>query len=538
MRTAALALAALLLTAAPAPATPIGALDEADQAAVEALALYDEATTRYALQAVTEADVLSDLVYQQERSRERFQQLLSPYQRDVQEQLFEITRYPELIAKIVEGGPKSSDELEAIAALYPEEARAAALAAGSSHWKVVARIDALLRDEAAWLEARIAPLPEAKREAFRGLVATPELMALLAENTALAVLLGDAYEREPETVLAWLAEVRHQAEEQSAAEAREFAQGVEDNPELAGEIEAATSAYQQETGYSAYQPVVVHNTFVNVRPYPYWVGYPWWYDVSYGYYAPWYYWYPRTCWAFGGFYFGPRLLVSFGLPHGGFWGWFFDRPIHHTYYPRVTHHVVQHYDRYYVNHHPGYWYRRPPVRYRHAEEYAVYRFRRDAERPNHEQGEKRARELVESKAHATGGGLDPRVPPPRQVKAERRSIRPEPGRAERSQPSERGSATRMARAEPAARPHSPQPRVEAKQRPAPQLRTESRRPQPPRQEARPAPRAPEPRQIQPKPPRRAQTEGTQPKARQAKREARKAVERVDPRSGGSHRRAR
>ena len=211
MRTAVVALAALLLTAAPAAATPIGALDEADQAAVEALALYDEATTRHALQAVTEADVLSDLVYQQERSRERFQQFLAPYQRDVQEQLFEITRYPELIAQIVEGGPKSRAELEAIAALYPDETRAAALAAGSSHWKLVARVDALLRDEAAWLEARIAHLPEAKREAFRALVATPELLALLAENTTLAVLLGDAYEREPEAVVAWLADVRHGA---------------------------------------------------------------------------------------------------------------------------------------------------------------------------------------------------------------------------------------------------------------------------------------------------------------------------------------
>ena len=131
----------------------------------------------------------------------------------MQEQLFEITRYPELIAQIVEGGPKSSDELEAIAEFYPEETRAAALAAGSSHWKVVARIDALLRDEAALLEERIAHLPEAKREAFRGLVAAPELMALLAENTALAVLLGDAYEREPEAVLAWLEEVRRVVKE-------------------------------------------------------------------------------------------------------------------------------------------------------------------------------------------------------------------------------------------------------------------------------------------------------------------------------------
>jgi len=378
MRIAALALAALLFSAAPAPGTPIGALDEADQAAVEALALYDRTTTRHALQAVTEADVLTDLVRQQERSRERFRQLLAPYPRDLQEQLFEITRYPELIAQIVEGGAKSGDELEAIAAGYPEETRAAALAAGSSHWKVLARIDALLRDEAAWLEARIGDLPEEKRDAFRALVATPELLALLAENTTLAVLLGDAYERDPEAVVAWLAEVRHEAEEQGAREAREFVQGVEEDSELAGEIEAATVAYQEETGYSAYRPTVVHRTHVYVRPYAYWVGYPWWYDVSYSYHAPWYYWYPRTHWAFGSFYFGPRLLVSFGVPHGGFWGWYFHRPIHHYHYPRVTHHVVRHYDR---HHHPHrYWHRRHHLRHRRTAAYAVHHFRRDVER--------------------------------------------------------------------------------------------------------------------------------------------------------------
>ena len=82
MRNAVLVLAGLLLTAAPATATPIGALDEADRAVVETLALYDEATARYALEAATEADVLSDVVGQQERSRERFQQLLSPYPLD------------------------------------------------------------------------------------------------------------------------------------------------------------------------------------------------------------------------------------------------------------------------------------------------------------------------------------------------------------------------------------------------------------------------------------------------------------------------
>ena len=49
----AISLAILLLAALPAAATPIGLLDESEQAAAEALALYDEVTTRHALEAVT-----------------------------------------------------------------------------------------------------------------------------------------------------------------------------------------------------------------------------------------------------------------------------------------------------------------------------------------------------------------------------------------------------------------------------------------------------------------------------------------------------
>jgi hypothetical protein len=618
MRNALFVLAALVLTAAPATPTPIGALDEADRAVIETLAVYDEATARYALEAATEADVLSDVAARQEYSRERFQQLLSPYPREVQEQLFEITRYPDLIARIVEGGPKDAAELEAIAALYPEEVRGAALAAGSNNWKVVARIDALLRDEAVWLETRLADLSEVKREAFRALVATPELLALLAENATLAVLLGDAYEREPEAVVAWLADVRDQVETQSAEEARDFARNVETDPELAGEIAAATTTYELETGYSAYQPTVVHQTYVHVRPYSYWVGYPWWYDVSYVHYAPWYYWYPRTHWAFGGFYFGPRLVLSFGLPHGGFWGWYFHRPIHHRYYPRVTHHVVRHYDRHHARHHRHYRHRpyHPYRVHRHrAAAHAVHRFRRDAERSmpraflrddrnrvdrfreygrlrsdwerdhrrerdgagevrrrtemlqrvkvdgrryprlqqaarrpversQREEGERRARELRERKARGSGfarrtpphrearaepgrdrrhptrrearvePGRDRQPPPQREAKEEPRRDRPTPRRAEERQSHDRERAMRVARAEPAARSGSSKPRAEAKRRPArqpsgevtrrfaPQPRAEERRPQRSRQQARPAPRAPEPRRVQPQRPRR------------------------------------
>ena len=447
----------------------------------------------------------------------------------------------------------------------------------------------------------------------------------------MAVLLGDAYEREPEAVVAWLADVRHQAQEQSAAEAREWTQGVESDPELAGEIAAATTSYQQETGYSAYQPTVVRQTYVQVRPYSYWVGYPWWYDASYVHYAPWYYWYPRVHWSFGGFYFGPRLMVSFGVPHGGFWGWYFHRPIHHHHYPRVTHYAVQYYDRHYAHHyHHGYRHRRHHVRHHQTVAHAVHHFRRDAERsmphgflrddrnrvdrfreyghlrgdgerernrndagkalrptemlkrvkadggryphlrqlarqpverPKHQRGERRPLELKEKKARATGGTLDRRVSPQREAKAKPRGDRPKPRRADWSKPSVRKGATRVARAEPAMQSRSPQLRAEPKRRPVsrqraePKQRSASRQqaalkqrpaprqrvvpkqrpaprqravpkqrpaPQQPRQHTRPAPRTSEPRHARAERTQRVQKERAQPKARQTKREHRKA----------------
>jgi hypothetical protein len=449
MRTALVALVALPLIAAASSATPVGALDDGEQAAIEALARYDEPTARHAAEAVTEADVFYDVVEQQQRSRERFQQLLAPYPRDVQEQLFEVTRYPELITRIVAGGPKSRDELQTIVAAYPEETRAAALAAANSHWKLLARIDVLLRDETAWLEARVAELPDVKREAYQALVATPELLALLAENTALAVLLGDAYEREPEAVIAWLADVRQAAEQRHTEEARGFAQAMESDSDLASEFEAATSSYEQETGHSAYPPTVVYVTGFELRPYSYWVGFPWWYDLRYGHYPRWYYWYPRPHWALGGLYFGPRPLLAFGAPHGGFWGWYFQRPFHQHRYPRVTRQVLEHDQYRYPRHRHGYRSTRHHALHQQTTTSAVHRFRSDGRRSSDAARERGERPPgARPRAGTLADALEAAAAPQREVKAERWKQRPEPRRAESRQLSHRKQWVRERSAKP------------------------------------------------------------------------------------------
>ena len=138
-RSVVLLLAILLPVAATTLGEPLSGIADEDLPALEALSLYPEDLRRSILEASTEAHVLAELSSRQERSRASFSRLLEPYEQGTQEQLFQLTRYPSLVAEMVEGGPKSQAELETIAAHYPEDARDAALVAGLQYWKLVSR---------------------------------------------------------------------------------------------------------------------------------------------------------------------------------------------------------------------------------------------------------------------------------------------------------------------------------------------------------------------------------------------------------------
>lgn len=319
---------------------PLGSIAGEDWPTLEALSLYPADVRRHVLEAATEAHVLTELSARQERSRESFRELLAPYDQDIQDELFQLTRYPALVAEIVEGGPKETRELEVIAAHYPEDIRDPARAAGQEHWKLVARAHALLESEQAGFESLVADLPDVKQTAFLALLDTPEVLALLSENTAMTVLLGDAYEREPDAVLAALEALQVEVAERNAEEARDFAEGVAADPELEEEVEASYQEYEQETAQ------VVNVNVQIVRPYSYWVGVPWWVRTNYSYYDPWVHWYPRPYWRHCGYRFGPRFAVVHGAPRYGFYGWYFSRPVHHHRYPHLSHHILRHHDRY------------------------------------------------------------------------------------------------------------------------------------------------------------------------------------------------
>jgi len=342
---------AALLAAAPAfAADPFDPSDEEDRVAIEALALYPEDVRDHILEASSEADLLNDLEGLQERSKDSFRDLLDPYPQDDQQDLFDLSRYPDLVSAIADGGPKSRGDLERIAARYPEDVRGAALRQGTARHRVIVRMDALLDDFDKRFDDLVADLPPRKAQAFRALLGAPEVLSLMTEHGELTVLLGDAYDRDPKGTRERFADLNLQVARRNAEEAKDWKESVDTDPDLRRDYEAASRDYQADTGYSAYAPP---STTVNVvvNPYPFWVGYPWWYPVSYNYYDPWYWWYPRPYWGHCGWNWGPRFYVGFGAGPGWapwdptpfFTSWYFSSGYHHGRYPYLSDHYVDYY---------------------------------------------------------------------------------------------------------------------------------------------------------------------------------------------------
>jgi hypothetical protein len=345
------ALVALASSALPSAASPLDAIDDADEEALQALALYPEDVRERALVVASEPARVVELQKLQDESRDDFRDLLAPYSQDDQEQLFELSRYPGLVEEIARGGEKSRGELERIAAGHPEDVRAAAVRQGSERHRVVSRMHALLADSERSFDELIEDLPPPKREAFRGMLATPELLSLLSEHMDMTVLLGDAYERDPRGLRDALAELNVELARRNAEDADDWQRSVESDPDLRRDYDAAARDYQDATGFSAYRAPSGPSVSIHINPFPFWFGYPWWYPVSYHYYDPWYWWYPRHAWVHCGYRYGPRVVVYGGpvwrpwYPSFHFTSWYFSAGHHHHRYPHLSSRFIAYYER-------------------------------------------------------------------------------------------------------------------------------------------------------------------------------------------------
>jgi len=97
----------------------------------ESLARHPASARRAALLIAGEPETLLEIDRIQQDSARQFADLLAPYSRRDRQEVWNLVRYPGLVAALARNGRKSHTQLEAIADRFPPEAREAILELGS-----------------------------------------------------------------------------------------------------------------------------------------------------------------------------------------------------------------------------------------------------------------------------------------------------------------------------------------------------------------------------------------------------------------------
>jgi hypothetical protein len=348
---------------------------EEEQAAINALVLYPETTRQHILIASLHPEALIKLENIQANTQDAFTELLRPLPQETQEQLWDLTRYPGLVARLAALPPADAAALQEVLAEYPEAITDGATRAYTQHRSLLRQIEALENTAATTAAAVLDPYEASVRESLSALIQMPEVLSLLTEQLRLTVLLGDQYRSQPERVLRELDSLHLVVARNNATELADWRASLEQNPEIADELGYAAESYTETSEYDDlyYDPAAVSDPpravdeedyedeavtvpYYYDYPYPYWFGYPYWFDYPR--------WRPYPLWYEWGFIYRPhRGIVVFRLPSYHFVSWYFGYPYHHVWWPGLSATFVRHY--YHHRHYTsgitagvGIWYRR------------------------------------------------------------------------------------------------------------------------------------------------------------------------------------
>ena len=323
---------------------------ELDQEAVNAIVMYPEDIRASIFEASKHPGALIRIDRLKEETKAAFEAMLAPLGEADAKKLWELSRYPGLVAALVADGPPG-EPASATLAGYPE-----------AIWPVAKEFSrgeklALLRslhtsnqEAAAAFETLLAQYPEEERRTFKTLLDYPEILDILTRHIDLTVELGDIYRLNPEGVVAKARSLQVELARQADAANQAWAKAIEDDPQARAELKSSADdfAAEREPPSYVYTPPSPTSGSVQVEvrlyPYSYWYGYPrYWHGP---------FWYPRPVWYHSGFYVlhdGTVVVVS--TPSYHYTHWHFSVHHHHYRYAHLSYHYARHYDRHRHHHH-------------------------------------------------------------------------------------------------------------------------------------------------------------------------------------------
>lgn len=333
-----------------------------DHAAINALMLYPKETRVAILESTLYPEALIKLENIQSQTSTSFKKILESHTKASQEMIWDLTRYPDLINRLVMAGKDSKTGVNKVLNDYPAVIHQRAKQAAINHYQVLVEIDELDQSAQSAFTFLLANYPDKTQGALQEMIALPEVLTILTENIRLTILVGDLYRKEPEWVLHKADSMNLEIARKNAAELEDWKESLENNPQAMEELETTAESFKLEHGYedeyysyewddlyydadkddleedyyseSDDQKVIVHAHYD--YHYPYWFGYPYWYEYPrWRLYSSWYDW---------GFYFSPHhTVVVIGLPSFYFTHWYFYHPYHHYYWPHLSAHFSNHY---------------------------------------------------------------------------------------------------------------------------------------------------------------------------------------------------
>lgn len=286
----------------------------------------------------------------QARSSQSFQDMVSNYSREEQLKYYELSRYPELVHQLVDGPPKTLEQVKPTLTNYPKEVVDAVGYLYPMHLADLTSMDKTYQSSQKALNKVIEDLPADVQADFNKIVAKPEVMNLLTERIDLVVSLGEEYKNDPKGTQEKLDALSADIEAQNKKDLEDYKQQVASDPKMQEEMKKSAEDFansggpdqplDESTQQAATQPTVVNNYYSSnyaPSPYPYWFGYPYWYSYPI--------WYPMPLYYYTGYYFGAGgNVVVVGLPSRMYSSWFFS--FGYRSYPRYYNYC----NNYYVAH--------------------------------------------------------------------------------------------------------------------------------------------------------------------------------------------
>ncbi|MEL7005567.1 MAG: hypothetical protein AAFN93_22975 [Bacteroidota bacterium] len=298
-------------------------------------------------------EILVKLGAIQNKTSDAFNELIDDLPDDDQKRYWEIIRHEGLVERIVSGGPKPQEELQAIVNDFPEEVRKNAIELGTSEFSTLVKINEIDKTADRAYDMLLEDCSSEIRTNINLLLEFPEVLHILTTNLDLTILVGEAYKANPEMVIRKADSIKVEASKRHTQEINDWKQGLADDPQALEEFEKVSKEFTNENRYEDNDPMYPNtsipsdnteidppeqdvNVYYNYYPYPYWYGYPGWFPDTFWYHYPyWYHW---------GFYYGPRSsIVISGLPSYYFISWYFRFPYHYYRYPYFSDYVIRYY---------------------------------------------------------------------------------------------------------------------------------------------------------------------------------------------------